>query len=267
MEALLPCALLLMLVLAAGCVLGLWLLNPWLKSRGSAKVLRLWVVVWTLGWVWPLLGWVLYFLTYWQVVHSESVRAAGQVSICLGPLLWIIAFALYRRGHFLVVLTLCGLLAASVETPIVLENRYVTPPSDQEMMARFERRQATLTRLVSMMQSDRVLASVSGGWVEPSDSLSVGVPQSRVRQYWSLLKGAELRSVSADDGRGNIEFVAWGIGNALSSDSTKGYVYCEKVPARLLPTLDGYQPQEQDDVVVYRHIRGHWYLFYEHIPG
>jgi len=268
MELLACLSIVLALALLAGCILGFCLFLPWLRNRKGGGAPKPWVFVWTFGWGLQAIGWTIYFLTYQRMDQYPKPVEFSKALICLSFLLWIVAFSLHRRVKPFGVLVLACLLAASVAAPQILLQKHTTPPSDQELLANFQRHRPALNQLLLMAQADKGLSSVSDGWTVPDNLATAGVSQGRVDHYHQLLKIAGLQDCSADEGHQDVTLTAWGIGDALSSDEMKGYAFLVKPPQTALNTLDSSQPEDHRfGVEVYRHIQGNWYLFYEYIPG
>jgi hypothetical protein len=145
------------------------------------------------------------------------------------------------------------------------------PPSDQKLLANFEHHEATFNELIEMLKVDQKLIRVDVDWTDPRDPDIIGVSPERISTYRRMLKDARVpRGFQSRGSTFEVDFYYWGIGSAISSDTTKGYAYMEIPPIGLRDSLDGYQPHPKDGdtpVRAYRHIRGNWYLFYEYIPG
>jgi len=140
------------------------------------------------------------------------------------------------------------------------------PPTDQQMLANFQRHQATFDQLVRIAQADKRLTRVGDNWTQPDDPLSAGVGQSRIDQYRKLFGVAGVMGGFESDADG-VEFYYWGRGSAISSDTDKGYIYEKKPPTPLLPSLDRCHPNGENPTFAYRHIAGDWYLYYKYLPG
>lgn len=238
----------LLVVLLAGCVLGLWLFVPWRRDRKDGGSPRLWVAIWAFGWALQAIGWLIYSQTYQRMDQYPKPVAFSKDLIGLSFLLWIVAFSLYRKVKSLRIFALSGLLAVITATPIVLLLKHGTPPSDQEMLAIFQYHHAAFDQIRRMTQADKGLSGVNDG------------------QYDKLFKVTGVISCSTGDQDVNLR--VWGVGNALSSDANKGYAYLVTPPTNLLNSLDDCQPEDiRFNVEAYQHIEGNWYLFYEYIPG
>lgn len=257
----------LLVVLLIGSVLGLWLLIPWRGNRRDSGLPRLWITVWALGWALQAVGWLLYSQTYQRMDQYPKPVNFSKDLIGLSFLLWIVAFSLYRKVKPIGAFILSGLLAVVAAAPIVVLPKIGAAPSDQGMLANFQHHRTAFNQLLLMAQADKGLSSVNDGWTDPDDLLTAGVSQRRVDQYHKLFKVTGVISCGMGDHQ-NVDLRAWGVGNALSSDAHKGYVYLVKPPTNLLNSLDDCQPEDvRFSVETYRHIQGNWYLFYQYIPG
>jgi hypothetical protein len=149
----------------------------------------------------------------------------------------------------------------------VVSNRS-KPPSDRELLANFERHEATFNQLIEMTKADRWLDRVDEDWTSPKNPDANGVSPDRIAMYRRLLREAHVpRGFHAIGFGAEVDFYYWTRGSAISSDTDKGYAYLTTPPPNLLGTLDHCQPGGENVVMTYRHIRGNWYLFYEYIPG
>jgi hypothetical protein len=138
------------------------------------------------------------------------------------------------------------------------------PPSDKAMIAHFEKHRQTFDRLVEMAQHDHGLKRVDDNWTEPENPESIGVSKERISKYRQLFEQARVsRGFSAySRQQGQIDFLYWGRGSAISSDYSKKFSYCPTTPKPILPSLDRSSRQNG-----YRRIVGNWYLHVEYIPG
>ena len=168
------------------------------------------------------------------------------------------------------------LLAASLISPLALTAgifkaaAYVSaPPSDRELLAHFDRHRATFDQLARMTQADKGLERVDDNWTSPDAPLTGSVSASRLAAYRRLLRNAGVpRGFRATADGTEVDFYYWLTGSAISSDTDKGYAYLTKPPPHVLSSLDPCHPDDPDEqVTAYRYIQGHWYLFYEYLPG
>ena len=141
------------------------------------------------------------------------------------------------------------------------------PPSDQQLLNNFARHKATFNELSQMVLMDKNLTRVDYDWTDPSDPQRIGVPPERIAKYRSLLESVGLHRGFSSDGVHSVEFISYGQGSAASSDEFKGYMYFATPPKQVLKTLDYCHPDEKKGVEAYRLIEGHWYLYYEYLPG
>ena len=147
----------------------------------------------------------------------------------------------------------------------------MTPPSDQRLLSNFDKHESTFNKLIDMLETDGDLVRVDENWTDPEHPATIGVPPARIATYRLLLREARVpRGFRSEAFMYEVDFYYWGIGSAISSDTTKGYAYRTRPSIETLSSLDGYRPDPKnadDTIKVYRHIRGNWYLFYEYVPG
>lgn len=123
-------------------------------------------------------------------------------------------------------------------------------------------------QIVSMSKKDRGLTRVGDNWTLPDDPRTIGVSPQRIAACRRLFRKIDTpRGITVSESGDDIEFDYWGRGSAVSSDTTKGYLYTTKPPTPLLRSLDDCEPGGREIIQAYRHIRGNWYLFYEFLPG
>ncbi len=144
--------------------------------------------------------------------------------------------------------------------------RYGGPPPDQQLLADFARHRADLDKVAQMKQADKGLSRVDYNWTAPDNPQKAGIPPQRIAKYRSLLESVGVHRGFEAYQPHEVDFLYWGRGSAISSDTDKGYAYLTVPPKQVLPTLDDCQPDEKG-VKSYRHIEGCWYLYYDYIPG
>jgi gas vesicle protein len=161
---------------------------------------------------------------------------------------------------------LLGVPAAFVAV-IWVAREAVKPPLDSVMIRHFERQQTAFEKLVTMARADKALVRVYEDGTVPPDTHCIGVSPERLATYREVLRAAGtphgFKVLREDAG---YDFYFWLRGSAISDDVAKGFAYRPSPPAHIVQTLDGVRADPGKYTVVYRHIRGHWYLFYEYIP-
>lgn len=159
----------------------------------------------------------------------------------------------------LATISLCFLAITSV---IHLDDQ----PSDDELIANFKAHEAAFERLAHMSLEDSGLLRVDEDWTDPREPASIGVTADRLETYRNLFREAHVpRGLTRYDG--NVKFMYWGIGSAVSDDISKGYTYMPKAPDRTRVKLDGFEPRDRAPETHYRWIRGNWYIYVSYIPG
>ncbi|MBS1708084.1 MAG: ABC transporter permease [Armatimonadetes bacterium] len=147
-----------------------------------------------------------------------------------------------------------------------LYEHFDDPPLDDQLIANFNEHRDTFEKLLQMTATDSRLLRVDENWTDPRDPGSIGVSSDRIETYRRLCREAHVpRGLSRY--AGNVEFMYWGIGSAVSDDLDKGYAYLDTAPPNLKASLDGFEPKSRAAERHYRHIRGNWYLYIDYIPG
>ena len=141
------------------------------------------------------------------------------------------------------------------------------PPSDANMIANFDAHEKALSRVVEMAAKDKKLIRVDDDWTDPHEPADIGIAPERIDEYRSLMAGANVpRGFQADPDSKEVAFMYWGIGCVATDELEKGYAYLAKPPANVSSRLDGINLEGTSRQVVYRSIRGHWYLYLEYLP-
>ena len=123
------------------------------------------------------------------------------------------------------------------------------PPSDETLLAAFRRNETELNQIARMIKRDKGLRR--------DDDLA-----SYRHRLHSMGIGGGHYFPENDE----IQFYNWITGSALSSDAMKGFAYLSHPPKKTQKTLNNYSGTGKS-CEIYRHIKGHWYLFYRFIPG
>ena len=164
-----------------------------------------------------------------------------------------------------------AVLAVCVLIPALLGGAYweTLAPSDGQLIGNFRRHRAAFDAMVQMSQADKGYVSVSHHTNTPDEVREEGISSNRAEQYRRLLNEAKVRDLAA--GTDKIEgyrakFSCWFQGSGQTEDYGKGYVYLAVPPGPLVGSLDNYRPDADDKDDAYRHVEGHWYLYYEYLP-
>jgi hypothetical protein len=170
-----------------------------------------------------------------------------------------------EKRRFILALVL-GIPAAFVAV-IWIAREAVEPPSDAAMLLHFDRHEGALDTLAKMADADKGLDRVDQDWTMPADTRSVGVSSERLADYRRLLRDTGTpRGFQVSQGHDGLNFLFWLRGSAISDDTDKGFAYRTTPPPRTVQSLDNIRTDSRNALIVYRHIRGNWYLFYEFIP-
>lgn len=136
-------------------------------------------------------------------------------------------------------------------------------PNDAVLLANFNNKEAVFNELVSMLNADKKLMIVDNTWTKPSNPNTVGVSSPRIDKYRELLHSANIpRGLWVNDNR-EIRFHYHIRGSAMSNEQIKGYAFLTKPPKDLRKQLNDCDKE----FLVYRHIQGNWYLFYQYMRG
>lgn len=166
---------------------------------------------------------------------------------------------LAKRGLSLVLASVFLIIALAAGVDYLFR-----PPSDQTLLAHFERHEATFRRIVQLKDADKNLFRVDESWTDPDQPQTIGVSSARLAEYRRLLREAGTpRGFMVWKETNGLHFFCWVSGSGFTSTRTKGVAYLRKPPAETVPSLD--QPLYSS--LAYRHIRGHWYLFYRYAAG
>lgn len=168
----------------------------------------------------------------WLYVFRHRLRAV-----------WV-AIALWGLGTFAIAVTGLG---------------FAHPPSDFELVERFEREQEAFDRLAAMWSEDARAHAAS-----PSAASGSGVDLSETRQeeYRQV-----ARKLSLDFGTFRLrdpQIKGIMIGNGelelMGCQVVKGYAYAEREPAPLVESLDDIS--EKAWGLTFKRLKGNWYLYY-----
>ncbi len=144
-------------------------------------------------------------------------------------------------------------------------------PTDSSLIANFEANEADFNRLVQMCEEDANMVRIApeflwrtdhAGWPRPESEW--GITRERWDEYRKLFKKVDLDNGLVNYQPDLIHMFASNKG-LLTGGSSKGYAYSIKTPALIADVLDNYefQPPHKDIEVVYRRIKGNWYLYFE----
>jgi len=135
---------------------------------------------------------------------------------------------------------------------------------DDDLISGFQKHRATFEQLHQMIVTDSKLHRVDVDWTDPRDSKDAGVPPERITQYRQLLQEVGCRrGFCAYPGRPGMYFISGAQGMVVSS-LTKGYCYFEGTPDFLVTNTATYRPKHSvDSYEVFRHIEGHWYVYFD----
>src|SRR5262245_61430813 len=144
-------------------------------------------------------------------------------------------------------------------------------PTDDALIANFQRHEADFDLLARMSQEDSNLVRIapdftwtreSAAWPRPESEL--GFSRPRWGEYRSLFRKLGLTSGLLNYQPDLILCLASTKG-LVTGGSSKGYAYSAKEPLLIVDSLDNYSFKDsiKDINIVYRKLKGNWYLYYE----
>lgn len=135
---------------------------------------------------------------------------------------------------------------------------------DERLITTFQNHRATFEQLLRMVTADSKLHRVDEDWTDPGDPKAVGVSPGRIKEYRHLLQKVGCRrGFCAYPGRPGIYFISASQGTVVASID-KGYYYFEGTPVPVVTNTATYYPKDQTySYEVFRHIDGHWYVYYQ----
>jgi hypothetical protein len=134
---------------------------------------------------------------------------------------------------------------------------------DDILLASFFKHRNEFEELHRMAAADTNLLRVDASRTDPPDAASAGVSPRRVATYRKLLNRVGCPGgLMAFPARPGIRFIASSRG-LLNRGSSKGFCYLEPPPAETVTNTDTDKSLKSGPYEVYRHIEGHWYLFFE----
>lgn len=147
---------------------------------------------------------------------------------------------------------------------IILLSSCANHPSDEKLINNFTDNKEIFEDLIKMFLEDNELGRVGDGFTRPSDPSIIGIDINRINLYYQLFK--QLGIPSGIEGYGEKEKIWLIVSTAgLSiSGSSKGYVYSESSPDKIVDDLDSYWSSDKRSFTAYRKIDNNWYLFFEY---
>lgn len=151
---------------------------------------------------------------------------------------------------------------------------WTNQPSDEALLSNFHKNKAKFEQLVGMIQEDEGLDSVDPGSTWPLNPADVGITQERLDAYRSLFVELDIPGgFSSYYGPTKIRFFASMSGLTYTERRFKGYAYWEEKPDLVVENdlvrenLEDYRPPTGGSFMVFQHIEGPWYLYYEYFAG
>jgi hypothetical protein len=136
------------------------------------------------------------------------------------------------------------------------------PPSDEQLIAKYRRHNASFSQIASLIGKNRRLLAVNWNPKSWAAARSAGVPRADIDVYVQLLRklgvNQELTEVV---GLGKFCLITSDITYGLLDNGViKGYVFSPTDPQPLVSNLE-HRGSASDATTTYRKIDGDWYLF------
>jgi hypothetical protein len=88
----------------------------------------------------------------------------------------------------------------------------MTPPSDQRLLANFDRHEGIFNALIEMLKADEGLIRVDEDWTNPKDPETIGVSPARISTYRQMLREARVpRGFQSEPFAYEVDFFYWGL--------------------------------------------------------
>ena|SRR5258708_26889518 len=141
--------------------------------------------------------------------------------------------------------------------------QHVEHKPDDILLANFCKHRKEFEELHRMAATDTNLFRVDASRTDPPDATSAGVSPRRVAAYRKLLYNVGCPGgLMAFPARPGIRFISSSRG-LLNRGSSKGFCYLEPPPVETVTNTATDKSLKPGPYVVYRHIDGAWYLFFE----
>jgi hypothetical protein len=172
----------------------------------------------------------------------------------------------------LILFMLLVCIAVVAQDPFNLDKPH---PSDDTLIANFQKNEADFNKLVAMSNEDAKVIRIANdftrlenNWAWPRPDSELGFSKQRWDEYRALFGklGLESGLTRESDSKGPIIFMIAFSKGMVNRGSSKGYAYSEHELTPVFASLD-QNPVEpgkrQKHDVVYRQIKSHWYLSYD----
>ena len=135
--------------------------------------------------------------------------------------------------------------------------------SDDVLIAQFQKHRVTFEQLQEMIATDSKLHRVDEDWTAPKDPSDAGVSPSRIAEYRQLLMEVGCRrGFETFPSHSGIYFISAAQGTVAASQD-QGFYYCQSTPDPVVTNTASYRAEQTAaSFKVYRHIDGHWYIYY-----
>jgi hypothetical protein len=153
-------------------------------------------------------------------------------------------------------------IATAFAVPVMMTAAMVDPgpktPTDQAMIAHWEKYRTTLDQITEMLRSDPALNRLGMDWSDPDDPTRAHVPPERIADYRDLMREASIISVSR--GHRSVQFLFHSSGPSVGGFG-KGFVRGEA--SRHAEVIDGdldAAAASRSKVLLQRPIADGWWL-------
>ena len=153
-------------------------------------------------------------------------------------------------------------ITAAFTVPMMMTAATVDPapkaPTDQTMIAHWEKHQKALDQITEMLRSDPALNRLGMDWSDPDDPTRAHVPPERIADYRDLMREASILSISR--GHRSVQFLFHSSGSSVSGFG-KSFVRGEA--SRHAEVIDGdldAAAASRSKVLLQRPIADGWWL-------
>ena len=136
-------------------------------------------------------------------------------------------------------------------------------PSDKTLEERFRSNQAEFEKIIGMLNEDNDVVRITSKYVFLSENSTRQLPKERLDEYRRLMKELKLEGGIQRHDSERVLLIASASGIALPN-AGKCYAYSLKEPQPIVESLDELiKGSSGDHSLVYKKLRGNWYLCYE----
>ena len=141
-------------------------------------------------------------------------------------------------------------------------------PREELLEANFRKHESEFQDLLTMSQTDRKLVRIANDftWLDtnaawPRPESEWGISRERWDQYRGLFKTLGVPGGMLRENKGTVTYFIVFSGGLVTNGFSKGYAYSDTEPAPLVSSLDDPASWPKGNRVVFKHLKGDWYLF------